>query len=41
MIDVYASFADLAAQEIEGLHYQIHIIDRDARTLILAPHGDT
>jgi phage replication-related protein YjqB (UPF0714/DUF867 family) len=39
MIDVYASFADLAAQEIEGLHYQIHIIDRDARTLILAPHG--
>ena len=39
MVDVYASFNELAAQEIEGEHYQIHVIDRGSPILILAPHG--
>ena len=39
MVDVYASFNELAAHEIEGQHYQIHVIDRGSPILILAPHG--
>ena len=39
MVDVYASFNELAAREIEGQHYQIHVIDRGSSILILAPHG--
>ena len=39
MVDVYASFNELAAHEIEGQHYQIHVIDRISSILILAPHG--
>ena len=39
MVDVYASFNELAAHEIEGQHYQIHVIDRGSSILILAPHG--
>lgn len=35
----YASFSELAENEVEGSDYGIHLIDAGSPVLILAPHG--
>ncbi|WP_442753317.1 poly-gamma-glutamate hydrolase family protein [Methylocystis sp. JAN1] len=39
MPDQYDSFAGLAAREIEGVHYRIHVVERASPIAIVAPHG--
>jgi phage replication-related protein YjqB (UPF0714/DUF867 family) len=39
MPDQYESFAALAAREIEGVHYRIHVVERASPIAIVAPHG--
>ncbi|WP_457796318.1 poly-gamma-glutamate hydrolase family protein [Methylocystis sp. S23] len=39
MPDQYDSFAALAAREIEGVHYRIHLAARPSPFAIIAPHG--
>ncbi|MFY9627882.1 MAG: poly-gamma-glutamate hydrolase family protein [Methylocystis sp.] len=39
MSDLYGSYADLAANEPEGVHYRILAIDRASAVAIVAPHG--
>ncbi|MEF3365193.1 poly-gamma-glutamate hydrolase family protein [Methylocystis sp. 9N] len=39
MADLYDSFATLAANEIEGVDYRIHIAPRASPFAIVAPHG--
>lgn len=39
MADQYDSFATLAANEIDGLHYRICVVERDSPFAIVAPHG--
>ena len=39
MADRYDSFATLAANETEGLHYRIRIAQRPSPFVIVAPHG--
>lgn len=39
MPDKYANFAELAAREIEGVHYRVCLTDRNARVAVFAPHG--
>ncbi|WP_424362056.1 poly-gamma-glutamate hydrolase family protein [Methylocystis parvus] len=39
MPDQYESFAALAAREIEGVHYRIHVVQRPSPIAIVAPHG--
>jgi phage replication-related protein YjqB (UPF0714/DUF867 family) len=39
MPDQYHSFAALAAREIEGVHYRIHVAARPSPIAIVAPHG--
>jgi phage replication-related protein YjqB (UPF0714/DUF867 family) len=37
--DLYDSYADLAAGEVEGVHYRIRVIDRASPIAVVAPHG--
>src|SRR5208283_913059 len=37
--DLYNSFAELAAAETEGVHYQIRVIERASKIVVVAPHG--
>ncbi len=37
--DLYTSYADLAAHEMEGRHYQVRVIDRGSPIAVIAPHG--
>src|SRR5512137_587512 len=39
MTSSYQSFKELADREVEGQDYRIRIELRDARVLIMAPHG--
>ena len=39
MPDLYDSYADLAAGEVEGVHYRIRVIDRASPIAVVAPHG--
>ncbi|PPD43567.1 MAG: replication protein [Methylocystis sp.] len=39
MVDQYDSFAALAAREIEGVHYRIHVAERSSPFAVVAPHG--
>jgi phage replication-related protein YjqB (UPF0714/DUF867 family) len=39
MPDKYASFADLAADHEEGVHYRIRLVDRASSVVMAAPHG--
>lgn len=40
MLDKYASFAELAAQERDGRDYRIRVLERvGSRVVVLAPHG--
>ena len=39
MPDLYGSYADLAAGEVEGVHYRIRVIERASPIAIVAPHG--
>jgi phage replication-related protein YjqB (UPF0714/DUF867 family) len=39
MADQYDSFAALAAREIEGVHYRIHVVARASPVAVVAPHG--
>lgn len=39
MPDQYENFAALAAREIEGVHYRIHVAQRPSPFVIVAPHG--
>ncbi|WP_224815727.1 poly-gamma-glutamate hydrolase family protein [Hasllibacter sp. MH4015] len=41
MVDRYGSFAELAAENTEGVEYRIRVTDRGSPVLILAPHGGT
>ena len=38
MSDLYGSYADLAAGEVEGVHYRIRVIDRASPIAVVAPH---
>ena len=39
MVDFYQCYADLAAAELEGVHYRIRAVQRASRIVVLAPHG--
>ena len=39
MPDLYGSYADLAAGEVEGVHYRIRVIERASPIAVVAPHG--
>ncbi len=39
MADQYDSFAALAANEIEGVHYRIRVVARPSPVAVVAPHG--
>lgn len=39
MADKYRSFAELSAQETEGVDFRIRTIKKDSPVLVLAPHG--
>lgn len=39
MPDKYENFAALAANEMEGVHYRIHLAARPSPLAVLAPHG--
>ncbi|WBK01018.1 poly-gamma-glutamate hydrolase family protein [Methylocystis parvus] len=39
MADQYQSFAALAAREIEGVHYRVHVAERPSPIAVVAPHG--
>jgi phage replication-related protein YjqB (UPF0714/DUF867 family) len=39
MSDLYGSYAELAACETEGVHYQIRMIERGSPIVVVAPHG--
>lgn len=39
MVDQYSNFAQLAAREVEGVHYRIHVVARPSPIAIVAPHG--
>ena len=37
--DRYNNYADLAAGELEGVHYRVRVIERASPIVIVAPHG--
>ncbi|WP_443111142.1 poly-gamma-glutamate hydrolase family protein [Anderseniella sp. Alg231-50] len=37
--DIYSSFTELLAKEVEGVDYRIELLDRGSENLIMAPHG--
>ena len=39
MSDRYNNYADLAAGELEGVHYRVRVIERASPIVIMAPHG--
>ena len=39
MSDQYASYAELAVCETEGVHYRIRMIERASPIVVVAPHG--
>ncbi|WP_036282163.1 poly-gamma-glutamate hydrolase family protein [Methylocystis sp. ATCC 49242] len=39
LADRYESFQSLAAREIEGVHYRIHVAARSSPVVVVAPHG--
>jgi phage replication-related protein YjqB (UPF0714/DUF867 family) len=35
----YSSFSELKKDKEEGVHYQIHLLDRSSAVVVMAPHG--
>lgn len=39
MADQFSTFSELAKKKLEGIHWRVHLRDRQSRFLVAAPHG--